>query len=643
MRQYAYSTIQFKAVDVDARVIEGIASTPTPDRIGDVMDPRGAKFSLPLPLLWQHKADKPIGQVLQATVTDAGIKIRAQIAKGVLPYIDEAWALIKAGLVPGLSIGWNPIDGERVKGGFKYTKWDWFELSAVTVPMNAETSITAIKSADAPHVPASGRTVASSSSPGVAGHHRKDKTMNVSEQLTARKAELKTKSARLEELMDRDDRTSEEDTELETLTTDVTAATKDVTRLTALENARAAQATVVVGTTSELATKSRENIQHVSVDEPKLPPGIALARVVKCRMASYFLAQKGVFRDAVDIARQYYPSHQSIITYLKAAVAPALTTDATWAGPLVYANTLESEFIEYLRPATILGKFGTGNIPSLRRVPFNSRIVGQTSGGTGYWVGQAKPKPLTKYDFDARSLTWAKVAAITVQSEELARFSSPNSEQVLRDALRDTLVAKLDLDVIDPDVAAVSNVNPASWTNGLSPLSPSGTDADAVRADIQALIAPFIAARISPAGIVLIMPSILALSLSLMRNGLGQKEFPGITMMGGELEGFPVIVSDYAAGPSAGAGNLVIAVSAPDIYLSDDGDVSIDISREASLEMSDGPTQDGSAGTGSTMVSMFQNNLVALRAERLINWAKRRTAAVAYMDDVAWGGADSPA
>jgi len=38
------------------------------------------------------------------------------------------------------------------------------------------------------------------------------------------------------------------------------------------------------------------------------------------------------------------------------------------------------------------------------------------------------------------------------------------------------------------------------------------------------------------------------------------------------------------------------------------------------------------------MVSMFQTNSVAIRAERTINWMRRRTQAVAYLTSVSWGG-----
>src|SRR5690606_24123405 len=57
----AYSVLEIKTVDTDQRTISGIATTPEPDRVGDIVDPLGAKFAPEIPLLWQHKHDKPVG------------------------------------------------------------------------------------------------------------------------------------------------------------------------------------------------------------------------------------------------------------------------------------------------------------------------------------------------------------------------------------------------------------------------------------------------------------------------------------------------------------------------------------------------------------------------------------------------------
>src|SRR5690606_23631006 len=44
MQNRAYSVLEVKSVDEGRRVIRGIATTPTVDRVGDIIDPMGVKF-----------------------------------------------------------------------------------------------------------------------------------------------------------------------------------------------------------------------------------------------------------------------------------------------------------------------------------------------------------------------------------------------------------------------------------------------------------------------------------------------------------------------------------------------------------------------------------------------------------------------
>ena len=143
----AYSTLEIKEWDDDSGIITGIASTPTPDRMDDIVEPAGAEFKLPLPLLWQHNSSEPIGHVTQAKVTKDGIEIVAKVARGVTDEIDRAWKLIKAGLVRGLSIGFRGLEAEDIEGswGRRFGKWEWLELSAVTIPANEEATILNVK------------------------------------------------------------------------------------------------------------------------------------------------------------------------------------------------------------------------------------------------------------------------------------------------------------------------------------------------------------------------------------------------------------------------------------------------------------------------------------------------------------------
>jgi uncharacterized protein len=160
----AYSILDIKAVDDDERVIEGIASTPTPDRLGDVVEPMGAKFTLPMPLLWQHRHDEPVGHVEFAEATEDGIPFRARVAKIDEPgelksLVDKAWQAVKNKLVRAVSIGFSADEFSFLKeGGIHFQEWTWLELSLVTIPANAEATIQTVKSIDTELRAASGNS-----------------------------------------------------------------------------------------------------------------------------------------------------------------------------------------------------------------------------------------------------------------------------------------------------------------------------------------------------------------------------------------------------------------------------------------------------------------------------------------------------
>ena len=154
---HAHSLLTIKAMDEERREFEGVASTPTPDRMGDIVEPDGAEFKLPIPLLWQHDAAQPIGEVFAARPRKDGIPIKGRIFKAsqsqaLIDRLEEAWESIKIKLVRGLSIGFVPLESAQIKDtfSFRFTKWEWLELSAVTIPANAEATIQVVKSMDEP-------------------------------------------------------------------------------------------------------------------------------------------------------------------------------------------------------------------------------------------------------------------------------------------------------------------------------------------------------------------------------------------------------------------------------------------------------------------------------------------------------------
>jgi HK97 family phage prohead protease len=162
----AYSMFEVKSFDENKFEVEGIATTPTPDRMGDIVESKGAVYKLPIPLLWQHNSSQPVGEVFAAKATADGIPVRARIFKAegftstaIRERLLEAWESVKSGLVKGFSIGFNPLESEQIEKSWSYRflSWEWLELSLVTIPANSEATIQTVKSIDRDLLAASGR------------------------------------------------------------------------------------------------------------------------------------------------------------------------------------------------------------------------------------------------------------------------------------------------------------------------------------------------------------------------------------------------------------------------------------------------------------------------------------------------------
>lgn len=150
----AYSLLEIKAVDDERREITGVATTPEPDRAGDIVEPLGASFAAEIPLLWQHQPGSPVGTAKLSKPTRAGIGFTARIAKineaGPLrDMVELAWQAVKATLVRGVSIGFRPKSHEYMsEGGVRFLEYEIIELSLATIPANASATIQTIKALD---------------------------------------------------------------------------------------------------------------------------------------------------------------------------------------------------------------------------------------------------------------------------------------------------------------------------------------------------------------------------------------------------------------------------------------------------------------------------------------------------------------
>lgn len=599
MLDRAYAVLEVKSLDLERRTITGIAATPTPDRSGDIFEPSGATFAAEIPLLLHHDKQRPVGSARLQTSGQA-LLFEATLAQIDTPgplrdRLEETFQSLTAGLLKGVSVGFRGLrDGIKVlkSGGLHFLKTEVCELSLVTIPANVDATILTVKSADAPYLPMEKRI------------------MTTAEQITDCETRRANAVARMTSILEDDKMDEGRQKDYDALQAEVTDLDARLPRLRAFEKTMAATATPV-DILPALRTPATPTMPTIRVTS-NLPKGTGFVRYCKA-----MLAAKGNRFEAIEIAKEWRDTPE-VELILRAASAPATTTNVPWAGALVPgAQHLGSEFIEMLRPSTLLGR-----IPGLNRVPFNVKVPRQTADGVVTWVGQGAPKPVSMLAFDSVSLAEYKMAQILTFTQELARNASPSAEETFRRSMVAKMQLFMDQQFIDPAVALVAGVNPASITNGVTGIPATSNPL----VDIATLLNSFVTANIPLDGVVLLMSPSNAFVLSNRRSAMGAPDFPSVSISGGSVAGVPVITSSVC-------GANIIAVVPQYILYADDGGVRIDVSQEASVQMVDNP---GTPDATTIFRSFWQDNLIGLRAERFVAWIKAHANAVNMITSTAY-------
>lgn len=124
------------------------------DQHGDIIIPHAFKKSLEQwrgkgtspKLLWQHDQTQPIGVWHEIFEDEYGLFVKGQLLLE-LQQAREAYSLLKAGVIDGMSIGFRPVKTRRYgKGQNRYIEEiDLQEISLVTFAANQQAKVTAVK------------------------------------------------------------------------------------------------------------------------------------------------------------------------------------------------------------------------------------------------------------------------------------------------------------------------------------------------------------------------------------------------------------------------------------------------------------------------------------------------------------------
>jgi len=142
--------------DPEDRTLEFIGSTAHVDRFGDIIEVEGwdLKHYRNNPVfLWAHDyRQPPIGKAVKVAKVDKGLLFHIKFAAfEEYPFADTIYKLYLGGFLRATSVGFQDLEREPItdkegnRTGWRYTRQELYELSAVPVPANPNALINAVQ------------------------------------------------------------------------------------------------------------------------------------------------------------------------------------------------------------------------------------------------------------------------------------------------------------------------------------------------------------------------------------------------------------------------------------------------------------------------------------------------------------------
>jgi HK97 family phage major capsid protein len=116
------------------------------DRVGDVIEKGAFTGPATMPMLFSHDQAQVIGVWDEVTESEAGLTVKGRLLVDDVERAREVRAMVKAGAVSGLSIGFVTKDAKRHAKGRTISALELHEISIVAVPAHPGARITSIKS-----------------------------------------------------------------------------------------------------------------------------------------------------------------------------------------------------------------------------------------------------------------------------------------------------------------------------------------------------------------------------------------------------------------------------------------------------------------------------------------------------------------
>jgi HK97 family phage major capsid protein len=345
--------------------------------------------------------------------------------------------------------------------------------------------------------------------------------------------------------------------------------------------------------------------------QPAFAAAIPFVKFLRCLAVA-----RGDVLQAAAYGEGRHDLPTSVQLALKAAVAAGSMGNTDYSS-LSEVQALAREFMPLLRTRELIGR-----IADWRRVPQKVSLLRTAGAPEADFVGEGDPVPVQRFTLERDTITVAKIASIVVMTNEVIRSGKPEADALMAVELANALAARSDRALLDPASGALVDKRPASITNGISAINSAGTSLANVRTDLRALFNGY-AGDLATA--VLVMTPATAANLALLDS-----TFANVGARGGSIAGVPCFTSVGCESPSSPVSRQIVLFDPSQIMLADEG-VSVAVSEGGSVQMDDAP-----ATGAQNLVSLFQQNLAAMKGTRYVSWKRANDGAVRYISGVAY-------
>ncbi len=319
---------------------------------------------------------------------------------------------------------------------------------------------------------------------------------------------------------------------------------------------------------------------------------------------------------AVAWASKAYGKDAPVIKALEASVASS--------GGFLIDDALSADVIEFLRPQVVVRALGATSIPMPSG---NLRLPKLTGGATGSYVGETVDIQSTQQTTGQVVMNFKKLAALVPVSNDLLRFSSVQTDQVIRtDTIRAIAQAE-DLAFIRSPGTQYSPKGLYWWAPAANVIpATAGQTLANVIANLGSLIVALLNANVRMINPGWIFAPRIWNFLATVQNTNGFYVFRD-EMLTGKLWGMPFKVTTQIPINIAGGAN-----NNTEVYLADFADAVIGESTTMTIDTS----SEAAYFESGTLVSSFTRDVTLIRVIEEHDFAMRHDPSVAVLNTVTW-------